>query len=141
MSKPIKRHLKVGRAPEYDNDILIVRMHGDDLPKGIKWNSYIHLAANDTKISCKVRTNQMAEIPEPRIHQININRKLRDDLGIKSGRLYDFYVRKAPFWKAPYYIIKCHPNRNDRRNMILKLCGVVIVALAVIGGASYYFSG
>ena len=140
MPKPIKRHLKVGRAPEYDNDILIVRMHAEDLPKGIKWNNYIHLAANDSTVTSRVRTNQMAEISEPRIHQININRTLRDNLGIRSGRLYDFYVRKAAFWKAPYYVIKYHPNRVVRRNTILKLCAAAIVALAVIGGVSYYFA-
>jgi hypothetical protein len=141
MAKPIKRHLKVGTAPEDDEDTLIVRMHPDDLPKGIKWNRYIHLHVRDGKISCKVRNNELAEIPHPRIHQININRALRNVLGIKSGTIYDFYVSKALILKAPYYVLKYHPYRAARRNMLLKIFGVIITVCIVIGAILYYFLG
>ena len=139
MSRPIKRHLKVGGSPQDDEGMLVVRMHPDDLPKGIKWNNYIHLSAKSSKISCRVRNNEMAEVPHPRVHQININRKLRDRLGIKSGTVYDFWVSKAPFWKAPSYVLRYHPNGAARRNMFLRILGAIAVVLAVIGGVSYYF--
>ena len=139
MARPIKRHLKVGGAPEDDEGILVVRMHPEDLPKGIKWNRYIHLSARDAKITCRVRNNELAEVPHPRVHQININRNLRDLLRVKSGTVYDFYVSKAPFWKAPSYVILYHPSGRARRKMLLKILGAIALALAVAGGAVYYF--
>ncbi len=141
MSRPIKRHLKVGGAPEDDEGSLVVRMHPDDLPKGIKWNRYIHLSARDAKITCRVRNNELAEVPHPRVHQININRNLRDLLRVKSGSVYDFYLRKAPFWKAPSYVMLYHPSGIVRRNMVLRLLAATVVVLAVIGGVLYYFLG
>ena len=141
MSKPIKRHLKVGGAPEDDEDTLIIRMHPDDLPKGIKWNRYIHLDVKDSKIACRVRNNELAEVPHPRVHQININKKLRNVLKIKSGTVYDFYVSKASFWKAPAYVMKYHPDMTAKRNMLLKIIGTVAAILIVIGGVLYYFLG
>ena len=141
MSKPVKRHLKVGTAPESDEDELLIRMHADDLPKGIKWNKYIHVFVQDSKISCRVRTNQVAEVQEPRIHQININRALREYLSIKSNKVYDFYLGKASRLKIPYYVLKYHPDRNKKRNMLLKMIGTSIFILAIIGGVLYYFLG
>lgn len=141
MSQPIKRHLKVGGAPEDDEGSLIVRMHPDDLPKGIKWNRYIHLSARNAKITCRVRNNERAEIPHPRVHQININRNLRDLLRVKSGTVYDFYLSKASFWKAPSYVMLYHPNGIARRNMLLRILAATVVVLAVIGGVLYYFLG
>jgi len=139
MARPIKRHLKVGGAPQDDEGMLVVRMHPEDLPKGIKWNRYIHLSAKSAKITCKVRNNERAEVPHPRVHQININRKLRDRLRIKSGTVYNFYVSKAPFWKAPSYVMRYHPSRTAKQIMLLKILGATAVVLAVIGGVLYYF--
>ena len=141
MSKPIKRHLKVGGAPEDDEGTLIVRMHPDDLPKGIKWNRYIYLSVKDSKIACRVRNNELAEVPHPRVHQININKKLRNVLKIKSGTVYDFYVSKASVWKAPSYVMKFHPNSTARRNMLLRIIGAIAAIMIVIGGVLYYFLG
>jgi len=95
MARPIKRHLKVGGAPEDDEGMLVVRMHPEDLPRGIKWNRYIHLSAKNAKITCRVRNNERAEVPHPRIHQININKKLRERLGIRSGTVYDSFLCSA----------------------------------------------
>ncbi len=141
MSQPIKRHLKVGNAPQDDEGILLIRMHPDDLPKGIKWNSYIHLLVKDAKITCRVRNNELAEVPHPRIHQININRNLRDVLRIKSGKIYDFYITKASAWKAPSYVIRYHPNRTARRYTLFKVLGAIGTILIAVGGALYYFLG
>ena len=138
MSKPIKRHLRVGGAPEDDESELVVRMHQDDLPKGIRWNSYIHLRAKATTITCRVRNNDLAEIPHPRVHQVNINRSLRGLLGIKSGAVYDFYVTKAPFWKAPSYVMQYHPSSTARRNMLLTVIGAIVGVLAVVGLLLYF---
>jgi hypothetical protein len=141
MSKPIKRHLKVGGAPEDDEGTLIIRMHPDDLPKGIKWNRYIYLTVKDSKIACRVRNNELAEVPHPRVHQININKNLRNALKIKLGTVYDFYVSKASFWKAPSYIMRYHPDRTARRNTLLLILGAVAAVLIIIGGVLYYFLG
>ena len=140
MSRTIKRHLKVGDVPEFDEDFLIVRMHSEDMPKGIKWNNYIHLSTNNAKIACKVRTSDMAEISHPRIHKISINRKLRETLGIKSGLTYDFYIQKALFLKAPYFIIKYHPDRAAKRRTIIKLAVASVLVIAAIIGLSLYFA-
>jgi hypothetical protein len=141
MAKPIKRHLKVGYAPADDEGALIIRMHPEDLPKGMKWTKYIHLLVNDERLTCRVRNNELVEVPQPRVHQININNRLRELLGIKSGTVYDFYVTKASSLKAPYYVLRYHPDRVARRNMVFKVCGAVTAICAIIGGTSYYFVG
>ena len=138
MSQPIKRHLRVGGAPEDDEGQLIVRMHPDDMPKGIRFNNYIHLSTKDARITCKVRNNELAEIPRPRVHQININRKLRERLRIKTGAVYNFYVSKALSWKTPSYVMRYHPNATARRNMRLKTFGAIAGITAIICWALYY---
>ena len=117
MSKPVKRHLKVGNSPEGDEGVLVIRMHPDDIPRGVKWNNYIHLLVRDARVTCRVRNNEVTEVPQPRTHQININKDLREALGLQSGKVYDFYLKKAPFWKAPSYVVRYHPNRSARRWM------------------------
>ncbi len=139
MSKLMKRHLKVGNSPEGDEGTLVIRMHPEDMPKGIRWNSYIHLLVRDGKITCRVRNNEMAEVPHPRIHQININKDLREVLGLQSGKVYDFYVRKASFWKAPAYVIRYHPSRSARRWMLARALAVLAAGIAVASGLLYYF--
>ena len=141
MAHRIKRHLKVGNGPADDEGCLMVRMHPEDLPRGIKWNSYIHILVKDIKLTCKVRNNEMVEVPQPRLHQININNGLRDFLRLKSGTVYDFYVTRASRWMAPLYVLRYHPDQTARRNMLLKILGAAIVIIAVAGGLSYYFSG
>lgn len=141
MAHRIKRHLKVGNGPADDEGSLMVRMHPEDLPRGIKWNSYIHVLVKDIKLTCRVRNNELVEVPQPRVHQININNELRDFLGLKSGTVYDFYVTKAPSWVAPLYVLRYHPDQTARRNMLLKIFGAAIVIIAIAGGLSYYFSG
>jgi hypothetical protein len=141
MAHTIKRHLKVGNAPVDDEDVLMVRMHPEDLPRGIKWNKYIHLLVKHEKLTCRVRNNEMAEIPHPRVHQININNKLRELLGIRTGTVYDFYVTNASSWKAPYYVLRYHPDSTARRNTLLKILGAVTVILAIVVGISYYLLG
>ncbi len=134
----VKRHLKVGNSPEGDEGALVVRMHPDDLPKGMKWNSYVHLLVEDAKITCRVRNNELVEVPQPRIHQININKDLRDTLGIRSGKVYDFYVTKASLCKAPSYVIRYHPSRAARRYMLARVLGVLGATAVIIGGLLYF---
>jgi hypothetical protein len=138
MTQTIKRHLKVGNAPEYDEGRLLIRMHRDDLPKGIKWNRYISLTVKNSTITCKVRNNELTEVPHPRVHQININKSLREVLRIRTNTVYDFYVSKAARWKGPFYVLKHHPSPAARRNTLLKLLGVAAFIIAVIGVALYY---
>ena len=141
MARRIKRHLKVGSGPTDDQESLIVRMHPEDMPTGINWNSYIHILVKDVKLTCRVRNNELVEVAQPRIHQININNELRDFLGLKSGTVYDFYITKALSWLAPLYVLRYHPNQTARRNMLLQLIGVAIIVVAVAGGLAYYLTG
>jgi len=139
MAKPIKRHLRIGNAPAQDEGKLLVRMHRDDLPKGTKWNRYIHLTTKNTRITCKVRNNELVEVPHPRVHQLNINKHLRQILGIKTGSVYDFYVSKASFLRAPSYVLRFHPNKTVRQNMFTKIVLALVLILAMLGAAIYYF--
>ena len=139
MSQPIKRHLKVGAAPEYDEGKLIVRMHRDDLPGGIRWNRYVNLTVKNSTVTCKVRNNELTEVPHPRAHQINVNRSLRELLSIRTNTVYDFYVTKAPRWRGPLYVVKYHPSPAARRKTLLGLIGIAVLMAAVVGGVVYYF--
>ncbi len=139
MSKPIKRHLRIGNAPAQDEEKLLVRMHREDLPKGTKWNSYIHLSTKNQTITCKVRNNDLAEVPHPRIHQLNINRHLRKMLEVKTGIVYDFYLKRAPFWRAPFYALRFHPQKTARQNAFTILMVAFVLMLAIIGVAVYFF--
>lgn len=141
MAHRIKRHLKVGNGPADDEGSLMVRMHPEDLPRGIRWNRYIHILVKDIKLTCRVRNNELVEVPQPRLHQININNGLRDYLGLKSGTVYDFYITKASRWMAPLYVLRYHPNQTARRNMLLIILGAIIFIIAIAAGLSFYFSG
>lgn len=133
MSQVFKRYLKVGGAPKADENELIVRIHPDDKPKGINWGDYIHLSTNRARITCKLRSNELREVEHPRIHQININRGLRNILGIRTGTVYNFYISKASSWKAPSYIMHYHPKSTVRRNMRLKIYGAIAGIIVIIG--------
>jgi hypothetical protein len=130
----VKRHLTVGNSPESDEGALMVRMHQDDLPKGTKWNNYVLLLVGDARIACRVRNNELVEVPHPRTHQININKDLRDVLQLKPGKVYDFYLKKASRWRAPLYVIRYHPSRKARRYMIAKVLATLVAAAGILGG-------
>lgn len=141
MARFVKRHLKVGNSPEWDEGALMVRLHPDDLPKGIKWNSYVHLRIRGAKTTCRVRDNDMAEVPHPRVHQININRDLRDAMGLKVGKVYDCYLKKAPRWKAPLYVMRYHPMRSARRRMLARVLGALATTAVAVGLLLYFLTG
>ena len=67
-----------------------------------------------------------------------MNKNLRALLGIRSGAVYDFYVRKAPYWKAPSYILKYHPSSSARRITVLEMLGAVSVIVAIVGVLVYF---
>lgn len=139
MARPVKRHLKIGATPHLDEGELFVRMHKDDVPKDMKWGNYIRLSANKSSITCKVLSNAMAEIKPPRAHQISINKHLKDILGVKPGTTANFYISKASSVKAPFYIMRYHPNKAVRRKVFWKTSGVIVVAIIVIVLVALYF--
>lgn len=140
MARPVKRHLKIGATPHLDENELFVRMHDDDIPKGVVWGRYIHVSTNNKRISCRVLSNAMAEIKAPRAHQISINKHLRDILEVKQGTNANFYVSKASRLKVPYYKIRYHPDAVVRRRVLLKTFGIIVLVLIVITIVSLYFS-
>ena len=99
----------------------------------------MNLTVKNSTITCKVRNNELTEVPHPRAHQINVNRSLRELLSIRTNTVYDFYVTKAPRWRGPLYVFKYHPSPAARRRTLLGLIGVAVLIAAVIGGAVYYF--
>ncbi len=139
MARSVKRHLKVGGVPQIDETELRIRMHDSDIPQGAKWGKWIHLRAYDDHITARVYSNAMAEIQQPRAHQISINKHLRDKLGLKPGATVDFYVKKASGLKAPYYTARYHPTASVRRKALLQILGVVVPLVAAAVIAALYF--
>ena len=139
MAQAVKRHLKVGATPHLDENVLIVRMHESDMPEGIKWGNYISLSANKKRIACKLYNNAMAEIKEPRAHQISINKHLKSRLDIKAGTTVAFYMKRASPLKASYYAMRYHPDQGRRRRAFRKILGVVVIMAAAIAFTASYF--
>lgn len=140
MARPVKRHLKVGATPHLDEERLFIRMHEDDVPEGIKWGNYVRVSTNEACVAGKILSNAMAEIKQPRIHQISLNRHLKEILGVKPGATADFYISKAAFWKAPYYTIRYHPSSAVRKRTLWRTFGVITAVVAVIVVAVLYFA-
>lgn len=139
MARPVKRHLMIGAVPYLDETELLVRMHEEDVPRGVKWGRYIHMSANDSHITAKVFSNAMAEIEKPRMHQISLNKHLRDRLEVKPGTTVDFYLSKASRLKAPYYLIRYHPVPALRRRVLLKTLGWATILVAIVAVVALYF--
>jgi hypothetical protein len=139
MARGVKRHLKVAATPQLDESELIVRMHETDLPGSTRWGRYLTLWANQRKISCKVHSISVVEVKAPREHKISINKHLKSKLDIKPGTTVDFYIKKASRLKAPYYILRYHPNNAVRKKVFLKVLGITLVLLVAATFAALYF--
>jgi len=139
MARPVKRHLMIGAVPELDETGLLVRMHEEDVPRGVKWGNYIHLSANNSHVTARVFSNAMAEIEKPRTHQISLNKHLKDRLGVQPGMTVDFYLSKASRLKAPYYLVRYHPMPARRRRVLLKTLGWAAVLAAIAAVVALYF--
>ena len=139
MARPVKRHLKIGATPHLDEEELIVRMHENDIPAGIRWGNYIRLSANKKHVACKLQSNAMAEIKAPRVHQISINKHLKNKLGVKPGATVDFYISKASFLKAPYYTMRYHPSSGARKRAFWKTFGTFTAVAIVVTLVVLYF--
>ena len=139
MARAVKRHFKIGATPHLDENELIVRMHESDRPEGTKWGNYISLSANKKRITCKLHSNAMAEIKQPRTNQISINKHLKSRLDIKAGTTVAFYMKRASSLKAPYYIMRYHPDRGRRRGAFRRILGVVVIMAAAIALTASYF--
>lgn len=139
MRKPVKRHLVVGATPHLDEDWLIIRMHENDLPQGLKFGKYIRVKLGNKTVVAKLRSNAMAEIKEPRVHQISLNKRLKQILAVKTGVTGDFYLSKATSLKAPYYTVRYHPSSSARKRVIWRTLGIVVLFIAIITLAILYF--
>jgi len=136
MSQTFTLFLRVKEAPEADLDELVVRIHATDKPRDINWGDYINISLDKKNwVTCKLEP-----AGETGLGRIYINIHLRgilnrDVVGIEGAKLEvprDFYVRKAPSWKAPFYTMHYHPNDAVRANMRLKIYGTTFAVMVTI---------
>ncbi len=139
MGKPVKRHLTIGATPHLDEDWLIIRMHESDLPQGIKFGNYLRVTLGNKTVVGKLRNNAMAEIKEPRVHQISLNKRLKQILAVKAGVTGDFYLSKATSLKVPYYTLRYHPSSSARKRVIWRTLGVVALFVTIVTLAILYY--
>ena len=137
MPQTSQLYLRVRDAQIDDYDRLVVRIHQTDKPKDIKWGDYINISLDQFHwIAC-----QLEQAGENGVGKIYINPRLRGFLnrdvigGIRVEDPHDFYIKSAPFWKEPFYIMSYHPDDSLRAKTRVKIYGTIgatIIIVAVV---------
>ena len=137
MPQTSQLYLRVRDAPIDDYERLVVRMHMTDKPKDIRWGDYISISLDEFHwIACKLEP-----AGESGVGKIYINTRLRGLLnrdvigGIRVEDPHDFYIKRAPSWKEPFYIMSYHPNDSLRAKTRVKIygtIGAIIIIVAVV---------
>jgi hypothetical protein len=130
-------YLRVHDADSDDYDRLVVRLHEDDKPEGIKWGQYIDISLDEKHwVTAKLEPSGLTGMGKIYIHHLlrgTLNRiTARKSTGM-VGTLCYFYIRKAPSWKEPFYIINYHPNTSVRTRTRLKLYWGLVKTAVVLG--------
>jgi hypothetical protein len=108
MSRISELYLRVREADEADYGRSIIRIHKASKPPDIRWGDSINISLDRKNwITCKLEP-----AGDIGIGKIYIGIHLRgllnkDTIGIEIARVgvpCNFYVRKASFWKAFFYI-------------------------------------
>ncbi|MFC1911696.1 hypothetical protein ACFLXG_00860 [Chloroflexota bacterium] len=140
MPQTSQLYLRVRDAPIDDYDRLVVRMHKTDKPKGIKWGDYINVSLDRFHwIAC-----QLEQAGESGLGKIYINPRLRGFLnrdvvgGIRVEDPHDFYIKRAPYWKEPFYIMSYHPNDSLRTRMRVKIYGAIGITVIIVATVLAY---
>ena len=136
-------YLRVRDAPIDDYERLVVRMHRTDKPKDIKWGDYISISLDEFHwIACKLEPSG-----ESGVGKIYINTRLRGLLnrdvigGIRVEDPHDFYIKRAPSWKEPFYIINYHPNDSLRAKTRVKIYGTIGATITIVAVVLVYTLG
>jgi len=143
MPQTSQLYLRVRDASIDDYERLVVRMHKTDKPKDIKWGDYINVSLDGFHwIACKLE-----QAGESGVGKIYINTRLRGLLnrdvigGIRVEDPHDFYIKRAPAWKEPFYIMSYHPNDSLRTKTRVKIYGTTGVTVIIIAAVLAYTLG
>jgi hypothetical protein len=141
-------YLRVVDADSEDYGRLVVRIHEDDKPKQIKWGQYIGISLDEKHwVTSKVEPSGLTGKGKIYIHHLLRSTLNRDTTGNRTAAMGTpcyFYIRRAPSWKEPFYIMRHHPDSRARTQARLKLywalvkTAVVIVECGLVATYSFY---
>ena len=128
--------MRVRDADSDDYDSLVVRIHGSDKPQGIGWGDYIDISL-DNKHWVTSRVEPSGLLGQGKIymhHRLRgiLNRDASRNRLAGVGIPANFYIRRAPSWKEPFYIMRFHPDENVRAQTRLKMQRTLTKAAVVI---------
>ena len=136
-------YLRVRDAPVDDYERLVVRLHRNDKPKDINWGEYISVSLDKFHwIACKLE-----QAGESGVGKIYINAHLRGLIntnvigGIRVEDPHDFYIKRAPAWKEPFYIMSYHPDDSLRAKTRVKIYGTIATTIIVVAAVLAYTLG
>jgi len=136
MSKSFIVFLRVKDADSDDYDRLVVRIHESDKPEEIRWGQYIGISLDEKHwVTSKVEPSGLTGKGRIYIHHHLrgiLNRDAARNRIASLGTPSCFYMRKAPSWKEPLYIMHYHPDDRVRARTRLKVCRTVLTGAVVI---------
>jgi hypothetical protein len=115
---------------------LVVRIHNDDKPKGIRWYRYISIALDGkywitSKVEPSGATGKVKIYVNPHLRGL-LNNTAVDGPIAQLGMPCSLYIRKTPAWKEALYIMRHHPDDTLRAKTLLEVCLAVIAVTAGI---------
>ena len=129
-------YLRVRDVDADDYDRLVVRINESDKPKGIRWGQYIDISLDERHwVTAKVEPSGLTGRDKIYIHHRLrgvLNRDADRNRAALLGEPTNFYIRKAPFWKEPFYIMQYHPDDRVRVRTRLKFYWSLLKAAVVI---------
>ena len=135
MSQPLVVYLRVRDADSDDYDRLVVRIHESDKPEEITWGEYIDISLDNKHwVTTKVEPSGLMGKGRIYIHHHLrgiLNRDATRNRAAGIGTLAHFYIRRAPSWKEPFYIMRYHPDNKVRDQIRLKVQGTLVKTAAV----------
>ena len=148
MSHSFLVYLRVRDADSVDYDRLVVRIHESDKPEEIGWGQYIDISLDQKHwVTAYIAPSGLVGKGKIYIHHHLrgiLNRVTTRNPPAMVGAQTNFYVRRAPSWKEPFYIMHYHPDNRVRALTRVKVwrtlmkTAVVIVECGLV--AVYSFS-
>ena len=135
MSQPMVVYLRVRDADSDDYDRLVVRIHESDKPGAIRWGQYIDISLDNKHwVTSKVEPSGLMGQGKIYIHHYLrgiLNRDADRNRTASVGAAANFYIRRAPSWKEPFYIMHYHHNEKVRAQARLIVQRALIRTTAV----------